>query len=432
MRRLLLCTIALAAIGACQVRGDLTGPFTCVEDPACPDGFTCVSGVCMEDAEPDGGPMQTEPCGLSDQLSTSFDGNTLPAWAEQPYVPDGGTVAVSGGDLVMTVLANDRDSRAQLASYALLDMSGRAITIEVSAVAGATTEVGLLDPSDAEVYYGVTEGDMFVFSKGRFLQRRPYSATADRWWRVREEGTTMIWETSPDGAAWVFLASDASPINTRWVRLELSLQAGAATPAGTARWGSINLGVDSTVKWCSLATLEESLTDGTLAPTTGVYGRGCTATESGGKLLLTGSDHGVNCVAYTTRPVDVRDSTLAMEIGASLHPGGTRIGFADWAGRNYVSMEAKDKLYFYVEADDVDVLNAQVARNDATQKFWRIVFAGTQIRFEVSPDGTTWNLAAQAPDVPTFDGSALFMERSMYIEENGPLPTTSTFGARIR
>lgn len=38
-----------------------------------------------------------------------------------------------------------------------------------------------------------------------------YDAVAHRWWRVRESGGTIFWETSPDGAAWTTQVSWASP-----------------------------------------------------------------------------------------------------------------------------------------------------------------------------------------------------------------------------
>ncbi len=431
MRRLLLCTIALATFCACQVRGDLAGQFACVDDPTCPDGFVCEQGVCKNSEGPDGGPVQEGPCATSDQLGTTFDGAALPTWSEQPYLRGDGTVAVAGGELVMNIPANRSEARAQISSYAHHDMRGKAITFEVPAVGGVTTEAGLLDPSGAEVYWGMTEGDMFVYSKGRMLKRRSYSATNDRWWRVREEGQTMIWETSPDGAAWTLFASDSAPIDTAWVRLELSLQGGNMTPAATARWASISAGVDSTVKWCSLAGYQESLTDNDLAPSAGYYGNNCTAVEQDGKLLVTGAEHDVSCVVYTNRPLDVRGAAVAMEIGASAYPGGTRISFGDFASRHYLSMEAKDKLYFYIEAEDNRVFDASSPRDDASQKYWRVAFSGAQIRFDVSADAVTWTTLQQTT-VPTFDASAMYFERGMYIEPAGPLPVTSTFGALLR
>jgi hypothetical protein len=422
---------ALVALGlaACQVDGEVTGPFACAKDLRCPTGFACVAGFCAQSEEQ----LPPMACATTDQLSTTFDGAMLPSWTENPYLRNGGAVTVSGGELVMTIPANTNDARAQINSYAAHDLRGKTLEIEVPQVAGFTTEVGLLDPSDAEVYFGVTEGDMFVYSKGRFLNRRPYSAIADRWWRARTEGQDVIVETSPDRATWALLGRDTAPINLAWVRLELSLQGqyNNTSPAGTARWSVINPDVDATVTWCKIAAFAETFGDNALPPTTGWYGRGCNVTESGGQLRLSASEHDTNCVAYTNRPFDARDSTLAMPVFPSPSPGTTRLGYTDFGNRNVLSIEANDRLRFYVEADDNEVFNANVPRDDAQQKFWRIAIAGAQIRFETSADSVTW-VTQQQTNAPTFDASGLFLERNMYVDRTGPLPVTAAFGELIR
>jgi hypothetical protein len=432
MRRLVLSTIALGLLVACSVKGDVAGAFLCAESMECPDGMSCRTGVCTADGEPDGGPMGEGPCSTTDQLATTFDGTTPPIWmSENPYVPNGGTINYANGEMVMTVPANTDGARAVINSYAALDLRGRSLEFEVTQVGGATTEVGLLDPSDADVFFGMTEGNMFIHSKGRYLTRNtPYSAVNHRWWRVRDEGGVMIWDTSPDRSRWTELGRDSAPLNAAYVQVEFGLYGGANTPAGTARWASISPGTDATPRWCKLSSFPETLTDGVLAPTTGWYGNGCTASEENGKLKLVGNEHDKNCVIYSTRPVDARDATYAMEVNASPYPGGTRIGFADYNYRNYITMEAKERLEIFVEANDRDVLNYSANRDDA-KKFWRIVFAGATIRFERSADSVEWETVTQLSE-PTFEASALFLERSMYVEPAGPLPATSTFGALIR
>lgn len=431
MRRLALFTIALVTITACQVKGEVAGAFLCAESSECPSGMSCVESVCSASAGPDGG-MQEGPCGTTDQMATSFDGAVRPAWlSEDQYTPNGGTLTFTNGEMVMTVPANTNDARSIVSSYATYDLRGRSLEFEVPLVGGVTTEIGLLDPSDADVFFGMTEGNMFIYSKGRYLTRStPYSAVNHRWWRVREESGVLFFEASPNRTDWTEIGRDASPLNPAYVQLEFGLYGGANTPAGTARWASVSPGVDATTKWCKLASFPESLTDGMLPPTTGWYGNGCEATEENGKLKLVGNEHDKNCVIYSTRPVDARDGTYAMEVTASPFPGGTRIGFADSKYRNYITMEAKDRLYVYVEANDRDVLSYSTTRDDL-KKFWRIVFSGTMIRFERSADSSNWEIVTQLNE-PSFDASALFLERSMYIESTGTLPATSFFGPLIR
>lgn len=416
---------------ACQVKGEVSGEFACIaERPSCPDGMSCVAGFCAE-----GGEEPAKDCGTTNQLSTSFEGTMLPQWADTPYVRNGGAVTLNGGDLVMTIPANTNDARAQIASYAAHDLRDKTLEIEVPQVAGLTTEVGLLDPSDAEVYFGMTEGDMFVHSKGRFLNRRPYSATADRWWRVRTEAQDVIVETSPDRVTWALLGRDTAPINLAWVRLELSLQGqyNNTSPGGTARWSVINPGVDNTISWCPMSTWIESTTDNVLAPHSGTYGNDCVVKESDGLLTISATKRSAYCVVYSTRPIDARDSTYAFPVQAAPEPGWTRIAMADKAERNIVSMYADNQLHFYVEVNDKQLIDKPDDFNPMLEKFWRIVLQGVNVSFETSPDGTTWT-SKQLISAPGLDLSAMFMERTVFTDESGAnnFPTTATFGARIR
>jgi hypothetical protein len=420
---------ASALLVACQVKGDVVGQFTCVDDPACPDGMSCMVGVCVEPGE------QAKDCGTINQIGTTFDGNTLPWWADT-YFQAGGAATVSGGDLVMTIPANMTKSRAQVSTYALFAMRGKGLEFEVPQVGGVTTEVGLFDPSGAEVFFGMTGNEMFVHSKGRFINgsKQPYSAVKHRWWRMRLDGSTAIWETSADRATWDAWATDPAPLDFGWVRVELSLQ-GAETnqAAATARWSSINASVDNTISWCPMSTWIESTTDNILAPHSDTYGNDCVVKESDGVLMVSATKRSAYCVVYSNRPIDARDSTYAFPVQAAAEPGWTRIAMADKADRNIVSMYADNQLHFYIEVNDKQLIDKPEDFNPLVEKFWRIVLQGVNVSFETSPDGNAWT-SKLLISAPGLDLSAMFMERTVFTDESGAnnFPTTATFGARIR
>lgn len=418
---------AVLLAAGCQVRGEVTGQFSCVEDPRCPEGFRCVGGTCVEDS----GITPEQECATTDQLSTTFDGAALPWWAEQ-YVENGGTVAVTGGEVVMTVPANTANSRAQIGSYAHFDLRGRAIVLEVPLVGGRTTEVQLEDPTGAEVYFGMHEGNMFMYSKGRVVKERPYAAATDRWWRARAEGQKLVIETSPDGAEWTELGSDVAPLDLGWVEIEMSLQGGNNIPAATARWSTVTPGVDPSIKWCPMSSWTESITDNALAPHSGYYGQDCTVVESGGALKISVKSKPEYCVVYSTRPVDARDSEMTIEVTPAPEPGWTRIALSDRGDKNIVSMYSDAIFHFYVEANNNEVLNA-TGELKASYRYWRIVLAAPQVRFEASADRQTWEPLASA-NAPMLDATALFMERTVYTDSSGNnnLPSTATFGALLR
>lgn len=419
---------ALTALGAaCQVRGEVTGQFACVETQRCPAGFDCVAGACIET----GTVTPEQDCGTTDQLSTSFDGAALPWWADQ-YVENGGTVTVTGGEVVMTVQANTANSRAQIGSYASFDLRGRAIVLEVPQVGGRTTEVELEDPSGAEMYFGMTEGKMFMYAKGRVVKERPYSPTMDRWWRVRPDGQKLVVETSPDGAEWTELASDVAPIDVGWVQIEMSMQGGANAPAGTARWSTVTPNVAPTIKWCAMSTWTESITDNTLAPHSGYYGEDCTVVESGGALKISVNRKPEYCVVYSTRPVNAANSEMTVEVTPAPEPGWTRIALSDRGDRNIVSMYSDAEFHFYVEANNMRVAEA-TAELKPSYRFWRIALAAPQVRFEASIDKQNWEILGTV-NAPMLDTSALFLERTVFTDSSGNtnLPSTATFGAWIR
>ncbi len=425
---------AMALTAACQVKGDLQGAFSCADDPTCPSGMTCVADVCVM-AGGDGGVDPMGECATIDQLATNFDGNVIPPWADT-YVQAGGALAVNNGELVMSIPANMNKSRAQLSSNARYDLRGKELKFEVPKVGGETTEVGLYDATGGEAYFGMTGGEIFVYSKGRFIQgsKQPYDAAKHRWWRMRTDGLNAIWETSADGAAWDAWVTDTAPIDFAWVKVEISIQGKDANQtADTARWSSINFGADNTVKWCSLASWNESMTDNVLGPHTGYYGDNCTVTESNGALKISISARPSYCTAYSNRPVDATNATYAFPVQAAPEPGWTRIALIDKGDRNIIGMYADNRLHFYVEANDQRIIDLDQPFNPQTETFWRIVLSGDEVSFETSPDGTTWT-RRQRVSAPSLDAKAMYMERTVFTDESGNnnFPTTATFGARIR
>jgi hypothetical protein len=420
--------VVACTLASCQVHGDLTGPFTCAEDPRCPSGFTCVAGQCVTEP-PDGG---TAACATTDRLTTLFDGTELPSWADTE-TSAGGTVTVGGGELQLTVPANPSQARATVYSNAAYDLRGRSLEVEVTAVASGTTEMGLNDTSGAQVYVGVSQRtQLYAYSKGRMLIMRAYSPITDRWWRLRDDGTNLIWETSADRATWAQLAQDRAPVDLEWVGLELNVSNDSG-PAGTGRFSAINPGTSAAVPWCPLASWHESFSDGVKAPYSNSYEQNCTITETGGKLVITTTGLPGSCGRSSTRPLDARDGVLASEVTPAGPTISTELRLSDRKDANLISMEATDVLKFYVRAAGVEVLQASAALDRNAQRFWRLALAGAQVRFEASSDGVSWQPLAST-NAPTLDASAMYIERSTYISPQSTLPavTTASYGELLR
>ncbi len=430
---LLAAGLALALVAGCEVKGELVGEFTCAENPACPTGMTCQAGVCVQSGG--SGEEPAGQCATVDQLATNFDGTTLPPWADT-YVQAGGTNTVTGGELVMSIPANMPKSRAQISSSARYDLRGKNLTFEVPKVGGETTEVGLYDASGGEAYFGMTGGEIFVYSKGRYIpgSKQPYDAAKHRWWRMRTDGPNASWETSADGTAWDAWVTDTAPLDFAWIRVELSIQGRDMNQAAdSARWSSINFGADSTIKWCPLSSWNESMTDNVLGPHTGYYGDNCTVRESEGTLKISATARPTYCTAYSNRPVDATNATYAFPVQAAPEPGWTRIALIDRGDRNIIGMYADNLLHFYVEANDRRVIDVEQPFDRQMETHWRIVLSGSDVSFETSPDAVTWT-RRQSVSAPALDTHAMYMERTVFTDESGNnnFPTTATFGARIR
>lgn len=422
MRRIGLPAIAIAILSACQVRSDLEGEFACVADPRCPEGLSCIAGKCVTMAEP----VPQPTCATTDQLATAFDGSKRPVWADPPRVSADSTFRVTGGEMVMTVPALPRDSEVHIESTYLLDLQQRSIEVEVTSIGGGITEIGLRDATGAEVTMGVISDDLFAYAKGRFLATRPYSPTTDRWWRMRDDGEDLMFETSSDRAVWNLLSQDRVPIDSGWVYFFLNLLTNGG-PAGTARFSTINPGVDSTTVWCPAATWTDAFSDGKLEPEFLNFQDNCSISEASGTLAMTVRGNPAGCGLKSGRPVDARDAILTFKMTPAVAPAITSFALFDASNDNRIVIEASDVLRFTVVAAGVQVFDTSAVRTPAAQVFWRIALSGPTVRFDTSPDATTWTTLASTV-APSLDASALQIERRTEVASPITAALTSSFG----
>jgi regulation of enolase protein 1 (concanavalin A-like superfamily) len=70
----------------------------------------------------------------------------------------------------------------------------------------------------------------------------PYNATQHRWWRIREQGGSMYWETSADGTSWNTNLQLAAPIAVTALDVEIGIECGTPCPtAPSAAFDNYNL-----------------------------------------------------------------------------------------------------------------------------------------------------------------------------------------------
>jgi len=177
---------------------------------------------------------------LVDDLSS---GVLAPSW-----FPNAMCIAETGGELVAQVPANMQQAYCTATSALELHLTCDAITVHVpevtTQVAGVQTVIYMFGPGDAlwllldDIGFTLTDANHVQLDMPPGL----YDPVADAWWRLREDGGTVRFDTSPDGIAWAPRAQipDPFPLDN----LRVSLGAGAyfaiANP-GQARFHCFNV-----------------------------------------------------------------------------------------------------------------------------------------------------------------------------------------------
>jgi hypothetical protein len=148
----------------------------------------------------------------------------------QQWSDPGTTIAETNNQLTITLAADQ--SGSSYAGYTTVgshDMQDGYFEIE-----------GVQMPTAdnwGEMFFTITDGSyiaLFGYSYGRMVARTEtvahtdrsttlpsYDPIAARFWRMRSEGTEMVWETSPDGTSWNERRRDINPVNMSAVSLKL-------------------------------------------------------------------------------------------------------------------------------------------------------------------------------------------------------------------
>lgn len=364
------------------------------------------------------------PCATADLWSTTFDDTKWLDLMEVDLPPVGGAVTVDAGDLVLTSSPNP-DNNTRVSSDTTFDLTLTPLVVEVSKVGGEFTEIALYDYTGKDVYFGVTNGDLFVHANDRFLARRPYVAQQDRWWRVRSEDNLMIFETSPDGSNWTLFTQDLSPLQLQWTGVVL--QIGSAGRVDTARISTINPNPSPLARWCAVSTWRDDFRDGQLEIEADTSRNNCAASEAEGLLTFTTGTGEAYCGHYSRRPLDLRDSTVTLLVTPAAAPAYTSVTFVSAKDRQRIQLEAQGDLDFDVRSNGVNLYSGGGPLPSTGPQYWRLSLAGPQLRIETSLDGQTWELRTSTM-VPSLDASAMAIEREVYINSSNTLVRTAQFG----
>ena len=187
-------------------------------------------------------------CKASSFTDDFDDGVTDPIW-DRSWADAACTMGETGGDLVLDLGPNALAYCGYLSSKSF-DLTGDALAFEVpqmvAPVAGAEA-YARMEVDDENGLEFVQGGGTLSFRREvagsvAVLASVQYDSNAHRWWRFREAGGTVYWETAPDGAAWVVRAQASAPMPV--TALDVVLGAGTwqslAAPGGV-HYDNLNL-----------------------------------------------------------------------------------------------------------------------------------------------------------------------------------------------
>lgn len=327
------------------------------------------------------------------------------------YANAGGAVAQAGGDLVVTLQATQPLGYSGYDSRWKYDIRGSRVFVEVpqttSVATHAQTDIQILGPNEEFAIIeeaGTLSVEKFVGAAQTTLGATSYVAAQHRWWQIRESAGTLYFEASPDGLTYTQLATAPTP---SWASIvDVALEAGAyqtETNPGTARFAQINGGTASGT-WCKASTQRDNFNSGTIGRdwANSFMTNGCTYAESGGGVSFTlAANKTQDCGLVSASGFDLTSDavftalTTAPTANANIF---TFLRASNLAGDNVEVALIGSTI---VSAQNVGGTFTQLstaAYDPVAHQYWQLAESSGTLRWQVSPDGSTWtNLHAQAP-----------------------------------
>ncbi len=242
-----------------------------------------------------------------------------------------------------------------------------------------------------------------------------YSVTAHAWWRIRESGGRVYWETSTDGAVYSTRASVSTSalfaITSLKASFYLETWGGGLANPGQASFANLNVAPFG-IK--PVSSLIDPLGGTSLAAawTVKVQTQG-TVTESGGSLnLAPNASTGASQLMVTSaRPYSLVGAAAQAQVLAVVSADGEiNNSFAvQIDGSNNLQWWFEGgTLYAYYTVNGVSTTAARLAYDPVEHAWWRIREAAGTVDWDTSPDGRNWTTRGSVADSSLFSLAMLF------------------------
>ena len=185
------------------------------------------------------------------QASTLVDdfNDGVPGLAWTAIVQGACSYTESGGEVRFTMTGAGPSSLCAYSSTTAYDLRSSAVYIQIPAITSFFPPVRFfLRVMDASAriatltFVGSATPQLDENATGLTPQATNYSAAAEGWWRLREAGGSLFWETSTDGLNWNVKRQAAAPFPLDAVRLLVGVET-SATMAGSISIGTPRLNI---------------------------------------------------------------------------------------------------------------------------------------------------------------------------------------------
>lgn len=429
--------IAVVALvcAACTVNADFgSSTFRC-SDGVCPDGFSCVGGMCVVPDDPDAGSTVDAPPGAPDApvadagtpdaappavtcgsplvITEDFEDPDLGEMWSYSFSSAPATRSVTGGRGVLTMAENTAGSHyVGFATQWWFDLRGSRAYVEIPEMVNPATSAEaffiLARSSDDRVLFNQQGGNLVARVRTGGVNTEVGSGTYDpiahRWWQIREQDGSVYFETSPDGSGWNVFAEAPAPPYLATVRPQITAGTWEAVVGpGALHVDNFNGGGAPQASWCKAGSVSDDFEDGQ----TGMlwdrsWSSACTRAEVGGQIVFSPAPGSSNyCGNNTGTLFDLTESEVTIELvqPTAQVTGPVTYFKVEIDSDNFVgfAVEGLDRLNtrYGVLGDWTTIDDRQF--DPVAHHFWRLRHGGTTVYWDVSPDGTTWNNLGSAP-----------------------------------